>query len=386
MHFQFQSPDLRESGWEMRYKRTQTIPYSIIYLTREILTMKYHTLLFLLLAMASPLLAQSKIVPRDATLEKLFTGITLTEGVAVAADGMVYFSDITFSHQARLENGSIHAGHIWKFDPTTGKTTIFRSPSGMSNGIKFNAQGDMIICEGADYGGRRLIRTDMKTGMSYIVAAMYKGRKLNSPNDVTIDLKGRMYFSDPRYLGHETIEQPVMAVYRVDPDGTITRIITDAGKPNGVCISPDQKTLYVVSNANGTTGIEQLATADDAAGSVAVAVPLRKGRMALMAYDLDKDGNATYRETMVDYSPEDGPDGLTVDTDGNLYVAERSEKRPGIGIYNPAGKAIGFIETPLPTNVGFGRGENAGLLYITAGSSLYRIRLKTTGYHLPEKP
>ena len=89
---------------------------------------------------------------------------------------------------------------------------------------------------------------------------------------------------------------------------------------------------------------------------------------------------------MVDYSPEDGPDGLTVDTDGNLYVAERSGKRPGIGIYNPAGKEIGFIETPLPTNVGFGRGENAGLLYITAGSSLYRIRLKTTGYHLPEKP
>ena len=386
MHFQFQSPDLRESGWEMRYKRTQTIPYSIIYLTREILTMKYHTFLFLLMTIATPLLAQNKIVPRDATLEKLFTGITLTEGVAIAADGMVYFSDITFSHQARLENGSIHAGHIWKFDPTTDKTTIFRSPSGMSNGIKFNAQGDMIICEGADYGGRRLIRTDMKTGMSYIVAAMYKGRKLNSPNDVTIDLKGRMYFSDPRYLGHETIEQPVMAVYRVDPDGTITRIITDAGKPNGVCISPDQKTLYVVSNANGTTGIEQLATADDAAGSVAVAVPLRKGRMALMAYDLDKDGNATYRETMVDYSPEDGPDGLTVDTDGNLYVAERSEKRPGIGIYNPAGKAIGFIETPLPTNVGFGRGENVGLLYITAGSSLYRIRLKTTGYHLPEKP
>jgi|TARA_B110000263_G_scaffold89282_1_gene78015 gluconolactonase len=348
--------------------------------------MKYHTLLFLLMTIAAPLLAQNKIVPRDASLEKLFTGITLTEGVAVAADGMVYFSDITFSHQARLENGSIHAGHIWKFDPTTGKTTIFRSPSGMSNGIKFDAQGDMIICEGADYGGRRLVRTDMKTGMSYIVAAMYKGRKLNSPNDVTIDLKGRMYFSDPRYLGHETIEQPVMAVYRVDPDGTITRIITDAGKPNGVCISPDQKTLYVVSNANGTTGIEQLATADDSAGSVAVAVPLRKGRMALMAYDLDKDGNATYRETMVDYSPEDGPDGLTVDTDGNLYVAERSGKRPGIGIYNPAGKEIGFIETPLPTNVGFGRGENAGLLYITAGSSLYRIRLKTTGYHLPEKP
>ncbi len=150
--------------------------------------MKYHTLLCVLITMTAPLLAQNKIVPRDATLEKLFTGISLTEGVAVAADGMVYFSDITFSHQAILENGSIHAGHIWKFDPTTGKTIIFRSPSGMSNGIKFDAQGDMIICEGADYGGRRLVCTGKKNGMGYIVASMYQSRKINSPNDVTHDL------------------------------------------------------------------------------------------------------------------------------------------------------------------------------------------------------
>ena len=110
----------------------------------------------------------------------------------------------------------------------------------------------------------------MKTGMSYIVAGLYEGRKLNSPNDVTIDLQGRLYFSDPRYLGHETIDQPVMGVYRVDPDGSITRIISDAGKPNGVCVSPDQKTLYVVSNENGATGFERLGTADDAKVLVAI--------------------------------------------------------------------------------------------------------------------
>ena len=172
-------------------------------------------------------------------------------------------------------------------------------------------------------------------------------------------------------------------IYRVDPDGSITRIISDAGKPNGVCISPDQKTLYVVSNANGATGFERLGTADDAKGPVAIAAPLRKGHMALMAYDLDKDGEATYRETLVDYYPEDGPDGLIVDSAGNLVVAERSEKRPGIAIYSPAGKELGFIETPTPTNVGFGRGKNASLLYITAGADLYRIRLNTTGYQLP---
>ena len=174
----------------------------------------------------------------DAQVEKLFEGSVLTEGVAVAPDGMVYFSDITFSHLARDATGAIEAGHIWKFDPTTGKTTIFRSPSGMSNGIKFDARGDMLVAEGADYGGRRVTRTDMKTGKSFIIAGMFEGRPFNSPNDITIDERGRIYFSDPRYLGHEPIDQPVMAVYRRDVDGSIHRIITDAGKPNGVYRPP----------------------------------------------------------------------------------------------------------------------------------------------------
>jgi gluconolactonase len=255
----------------------------------------------------------------------------------------------------------------------------------MSNGIKFDAAGNMLVCEGADYGGRRVIRTDMKTGMSYIIAAMYDGRKLNSPNDVTIDEQGRIYFSDPRYLGHETIDQPVMGVYRIDLDGSIHRIITDAGKPNGVCVSPDQKSLYVVSNANGATGFERLAKASDAEGPVAVAAPLRKGNMALMAYDLHEDGTATFRKTLADYYPEDGPDGLICDEDGNLYVAVRAANRPGITVYSPEGKELAYIKTEVPTNVGFGRGPDANLLYITAGKSLYQIRLSVAGYQLPEK-
>ncbi|MDP7278136.1 MAG: SMP-30/gluconolactonase/LRE family protein [Planctomycetaceae bacterium] len=335
-------------------------------------------------ALAGPVSAADPIIPPGAKLEKLFEGIVLSEGVAVAPDGMVYFSDITFSHQSATKTGALHAGHIWKFDPATKKTTIFRSPSGMSNGIKFDARGDMIICEGADSGGQRVIRTDMKTGMSYIIAGMFEGRPFNAPNDVTIDLKGRIYFSDPRYLGHEAIEQPVMGVYRLDPDGSIHRIITDAGKPNGVCISPDQKTLYVVSNDNGATGFERLGKAPDAKGPVAPAAPLRKGHMALMAYDLDKKGEARFRKTLVDYSPEDGPDGLIVDAKGNLFVAVRAENRPGIVVYSPAGKELAYIKTAeLPTNVGFARGKNAGLLYITAGKSLYRIQTNTTGYQLP---
>jgi gluconolactonase len=156
---------------------------------------------------------------------------------------------------------------------------------------------------------------------------------------------------------------------------TIERIITDAGKPNGVLVSPDQKTLYVVSNDNGTWGI----------GRVPKDAPLFKGRMNLMAYDLASDGTARFRKVLVDYAPEDGPDGLVADTEGNIYVAVRAASRPGIAVYNPEGKEVAFIKTEMPTNVGFGRGPDANLLYITAGKSLYRIRVNREGYQLPTK-
>ncbi len=316
------------------------------------------------------------IVAEGVKLETLFEGgMVLTEGVATAPDGMVYFSDITFTHVARERKIPTEAGHIWKWDPSTGKTTIFRSPSGMSNGIKFDAEGNMICAEGADFGGRRVTRTDMKTGKSYIIAGQFDGRPFNSPNDITIDEKGRIYFSDPRYLGHEPLDQPIQAVYRIDTDGSIHRIITDAGKPNGVAVSPDQKTLYVVCNDNGHNGI----------GRIKETEPARKGRMALLAYDLAADGTAKFRKMLVDYAPFDGPDGLVCDKEGNLYVAVRAENKPGIYVYSPEGKELEYIKTEVPTNVGFGRGKESKTLYITAGKSLYRIETKKDGYQLPAK-
>jgi gluconolactonase len=328
-----------------------------------------------------PAIADEPVVPADAKVEKLFEGSVLTEGVAVAPDGQVYFSDITFSHVSRDPRGVIEAGHIWRYDPATGKTVVFRSPSGMSNGIKFDSQGNMIVAEGADYGGRRVTRTEMKTGKSYVIAGLFEGRPFNSPNDIAIDERGRIYFSDPRYMGHEPIDQPLVAVYRIDTGGSIKRIITDAGKANGVAVAPDQKTLYVVSNENGATSIDRLGTATGQADKVAV--PLRKGLMALLAYDLGPDGTAKFRKILVDYSPYDGPDGLVCDKDGNLWVAVRAENRPGIYVYSPEGKELGYIKTEVPTNVGFGRGRDAKTLYITAGKSLYRIHVNREGYQLP---
>ena len=304
-----------------------------------------------------------------AELKALFNGAHFTEGVSVAPDGTVYFSDITFTDQTDMQ-----AGNIWKHNPEIGETTIFRSPSGMSNGTKFDAQGRLVVAEGADFGGRRITRTDMTTGKSEIIAGLYNGKPFNSPNDLSIDEQGRIYFTDPRYAGNEPVEQPIFGVYRIDPDGSVHLVVTDAGKPNGVAVSPDQKTLYVISHDNG------------AMGSFPDEVPLRNGRMALLAYDLSSEGTATFREVLVDYAPQDGPDGMVVDAEGNLFVAVRDETRPGVRVYTPEGEELAYVKTPdKPTNVAFGRDKTSKTLYITAENCLYSIQTLKEGYHLPQK-
>ncbi len=234
-------------------------------------------------------------VSPDAVLEQLVNGedhgIIFTEGAAVGCDGKVYFSDITFTSLAKTPDGGVLAGAIWVYDPETKGATVYRSPSGMSNGIKFDASCRMVTAEGADFGGRRITRTNMKTGMAEIIAGRFNGQPFNAPNDITIDKQGRIYFSDPRYLGHEPVLQATMAVYRIDPGGAVHRVVTDAGKPNGVAVSPDEKTLYVVSNDNGALDVFGLKEGEKS----------YKGRMALMAYDLKPDGTATFRKELVNY-------------------------------------------------------------------------------------
>jgi gluconolactonase len=319
----------------------------------------------------------ASVLPADSKLMKVFDGAcVLTEGVAAGHDGMMYFSDITFTSRCKDESGKYpQAGNIWKYDPKTGEATVWRSPSGMSNGLKFDNDGNMIAALGADYGGRMLIKTDMATGKSYILTELYDGKPYNALNDVTIDEQGRIYFSDPRYLGHEPIYQHGYAVYRLDPDGTVERIITDGGKTNGVLVSPDQRTLYVVSNDDGLFDFQRLKEGDE---------PALKGPHVLAAYDLAPDGTASNRRVLVDYAPESGPDGLIADVEGNLYVAVRAQSRPGTAVYNPEGKELGFIPTELPTNVSFGRGEESDVLYVTSGKSLYKIKMAKEGYQLPE--
>ncbi len=321
---------------------------------------------------------QGKIVPEGAKLELLFTRTAniaggLTEGAAVAPDGSIYFSDIPIGTDK---------GQIVRFDPKTGKTTVFTNDSGKSNGLMFDAQGRLVACEGSDHGGRCISRWDLKTKKKEILAQGYMGKRFNAPNDLCIDVKGRIYFTDPRYLGDEPRELEYRAVYRIEPEG-VTEVTHDVEKPNGIAISPDQKTLYVADNNNGTDRIDENAP------------PPEKGAMKIYAFPLGPNGLVNgKRETIYDFGMESGCDGMTVDVNGNLYLTSRGQKRPGVLIINPKGDELGFIPTGkpqpdakqatgMPSNVDFGIGDDSNMLYITVDTSLYRIRLNAEGFHIP---
>jgi gluconolactonase len=318
------------------------------------------------------------IVGPGARLTTVFDGgCVLTSGPAADRNGNVFFTDLTLSTRCRDPQGNPQAGVIYRYNTADGRSTVFRSPSGQANGMDFDANGNLVVTESADYGGRRVTRTDMRTGQSVILAGEYQGRPLNSPNGVSIDERGRVYFTDPRYEGHETIDQPVEGVYRIDRDGSVHRIIVNATKPNGVLVSPDQRTLYVTDFDIGVFDTLRLTPEE-----LASVPPLQ---MVLWAYPLRPDGTVGERRALVNYLPRFGADGLTADVNGNLYVAVRDTKSPGIRVYDPQGHELARIPTGklLPTSAEFGTGREANVLYITAGKGLYRIVLNSRGYKLP---
>ncbi len=335
----------------------------------------------ILLAADLPEKKTPAIIPANAKLEHLFTRSAaikggLTEGPAVAPDGSIFFSDIPMN-----KDGG--AGMILRYDPRAGKTTVFKTDSGKSNGLMFDAAGRLVGCQGADYGKRRLTSWNIQTGEEVELAGKFNGKRFNAPNDLVIDRAGRIYFTDPRYVGHENRELKSRAVYRVDADGAVREITREVRKPNGIALSPDEKTLYVADHDNGTDRIDP------------AAAPPKQGEMKLYAFSLDGKGLATGgRKTLIDFGPEVGIDGMTADYRGNLYLALRSSTRPGILIIDPAGKELGHIPTrsapglpagaeALPSNCVFGRGYQADTLYVTIDTSLYRIRLNTLACHLP---
>lgn len=319
-----------------------------------------------------------RLVAAGAQWELLFTRTApisggLTEGPAVAPDGSIYFSDIPFGE----DKGMIH-----RFDPASGKTTVFQSDSGKSNGLIFDGQGRLLACEGAGYGGRRLSRYDLASGQRVTVAESFQGKRFNSLNDLCLDNQGRIYITDPRYVGHEARELEHRAVYRVETDGTVIEITHQVSKPNGIALSPNGRTLYLADHDNGTDNIDPDAPKPT------------PGPMKIYAFPLGSDGLvAGPRRTLVDFGEQAGCDGMTVDSRGRVYLTARSTERPGVLVINPRGKEVGFLPTGppnqdseaepvgLPSNVEFGIGTEIDVLYVTIDKSLYRIRLNAKGYH-----
>jgi gluconolactonase len=325
------------------------------------------------LAAENPIFADGvKLELLHSRKAKLNSG--LTEGPAVAPDGSLYFTDMPFGKDD---------GMILCFDPKTHQTRVFTDKAYKSNGLTFDLQGNLLSCDGADGGGRCIRRWNLENGTNVVLADRYQGKRLNSPNDLCVDLKGRIYFTDPRYGGREPRELAHEAVYRIEKDGTVIEITHDAEKPNGLALSPDQKTLYIADHNNGGN---RLSPTDPEP---------KRGAMKIYAFALDEDGLVKgARRTLVDFGKDNGCDGMRVDADGNIYMAIRSLARPGLMVIDPNGRELAFLPTGptnqsglfedwrgIPSNVEFGVGDDSNTLYVTIDKSLYRVRVKTRGFH-----
>ena len=298
--------------------------------------------LLLALSFAGDLPAPAGLLAPGAALETLWGGGSFTEGGALAGDGAVLFSDI--------------GDRVMRFDPKAGSVTVFREPSGRANGLIFTPDGRLIAAEGANTGGGRRVSVTGPDGAVRTLADRYQGKRFNSPNDLAVDRRGRVYFSDPRYGGDEARELDFEGVFRIDPDGRVERLETTARKPNGLAVSPDGKTLYVADS--GPT------------------------RQALLALDLDGDGRVSNPRVLHDFGTTRGIDGLTVTADGRVVGAAGSGPTAGVYVFSASGKLQGVIPVPEPpTNVEFG-GAGRSTLYVTAGKSLYRVATTMTGFHL----
>jgi gluconolactonase len=303
------------------------------------------------------------------------TGLAWAEGVVAAKDGTIYMCDITHKAVIKVNNP---VGTIYRYDPKTGVTTKYMEPSGMCNGLNIDIKGDLIIAQGADGGGRAVLRRNLKTGATTVLANSYQNKRLNAPNDITSDEKGRIYFTDSYFQGDEIPELP-NAVYRLDPDGKLSQISTDVLRPNGVEISADNKHLYVMATNYSKIRLNPNGPAKDKFGIASGGV---------VEYDVDRNGNISNPRPL--YRTEEfSADGSAMDTDNNLYVAlhngNSDAPKAEIVVISPSGQ-IQHLPSPgvgLTTNLGFGRGADSHTLYATTGSPwrLFRIQTVRTGYY-----
>ena len=281
----------------------------------------------------------ASVVGKALAVEKLATGFLFAEGpLWHARDRYLLFSDVPGDHIRR-----------WS---ANGGVTTFRKPCGQSNGLAWDREGRLIACEHAT---SRLTRTEMNGDIT-VLASMYGAKELNSPNDVVVKSDGAIYFSDPTYGRDEgygnprTVQLGFRGVYRVAPGGgSLSLLVDDFGQPNGLCFSLDEKQLYVNDTA----------------------------RQHIRRFEVLADGSLANGRVWAHTTGEGAgaPDGMKIDRAGNIYCCGPG----GIHIFAPDATCLGVIRMPEYTaNFCFGD-DHLSSLYITASTSIYRLRVNMSG-------
>lgn len=273
------------------------------------------------------------VINDSAQVEKVVSGFKFTEGPLWHPEGFLLFSDIAVNT-------------IYRWKPNE-KPKVFRQPSGRANGNTLDREGRLIT---AEHENRRVSRTE-KSGTVVTLVERYEGKRLNSPNDLVVKSDGSIYFTDPPYgIKREQEELGFYGVYRLTPDGKLILLVRNFVRPNGIAFSPNERKLYVNDSQEGY----------------------------IRVFDVKADGNLSKGRIFAelkDPSKKGVPDGMKVDSQGNVY----STGPGGVSVFSPEGNLLGRIEVPEPsTNVAWG-GRDYKTLYVTAEKSIYRIRLKISG-------
>jgi sugar lactone lactonase YvrE len=295
-------------------------------------------------------------VPANATIEWLWNEGEFTEGPAVDSKGHIYFSDI--------------GNRILSLNPSNNSVKVVQPESGRANGMMFRQDGLLVRCEGANTGGGRRISVGKPEEPARTLSQSFEGKRFNSPNDLVVDSKGRVYFTDPRYVGEEPLELDREMVLLVQRDGTTSIATADVSKPNGIVLSPNGQHAYVADHH--PTGPKQL-----------------------LRFDVKDSGELANKQVLFDFGTSRGIDGMTIDRLGNIYATAGAGMESGIYVFAPSGKPLAFIPTPgAPTNCVFGIGDTARTLYVTGegpapdsdeGARKYgigSIQVKQTGFHI----
>ncbi len=284
--------------------------------------------------------------------EQLATGFEFTEGPVWHTDGYWLFVDIRRSLIFRMTPGAA--------------PEVFRDNSNGSNGLTFDLQGRLIMCEG---DGRRLTRME-SDGAITPIAERSDGKRLNRPNDVVVRSDGSVYFTNPSGRIEESERELDFAgVHRIAPDGTVTAVTGELRFPNGIAFSPDESVLYVAITRRDDGCIQEKER-----GEVCT-------HQLIRAFDVAADGSLSNERVFANmFSAADGvPDGMKVDSEGRVFCTGSE----GCWVFDAAGNPLGIIRLPeIPANCAWGGPDHRTMLF-TARTSVYSMRMKAPGVRLP---